>query len=332
MLERVGECPSAGLGLALILRDQEPELFVSGLADVDSGRAVDLRSYWDLASLTKVMLTLPLVLRLVREGRLDLRSALGSHWEAAARSPYRQTAIWELLAHASGAPADIDLKWLEGASSDELYAFVLEQSPTCDRPLYSDVGYIILGGLVEHLTSRPLVDHIRDSKYLKVAPQPNTAVATERCAWRHRMICGEPHDEKAYVFPNRVAGHAGAFASLPQVAGFVQSLVDRRAVDRLLVDVATRAWTPPAGRQVFGLGFRLPGADWFGGTLRGDRAFGATGFVGHLLWVEPTRGYGVVILSNRIHPYRSDRAPHDEWCIKLLDAAALALGDSPALG
>lgn len=326
-MSRIGPCPAPAVGLALIQDQRSPDFHVEGFANVLTGQKVALEYYWDLASLTKVMLTVPLALDLVREGTIELDSTLGEKWPLAVDTPYASIAVWELLAHSSGAPADMDLRESLGASSQDLYSLVLENGPVAEKPLYSDVGYILVGGLIEHLTGKSLAQHIAEIDYLQVAPPPQASVATEDCPWRGRVMCGEPHDEKAFVFPDHVAGHAGAFASLPQVARFAQSLLGVKGVEGLLLDVASRQWTPP-GSNTFGLGYRLAGGKGFGGTLRGQAGYGATGFVGNQLWIEPDRGYSVVLLSNRVHPKRSSRELHDDWCKRLLDAVALRLGES----
>jgi CubicO group peptidase (beta-lactamase class C family) len=262
---------------------------------------------------------------LVKDGRLGLNSALGDVWSPAVGSPYVATPIWELLAHMSGSPADMDLTSQTGSTAEELYMLVLSQPRTHRRPQYSDCGYILLGGLIEYLTSRSLAQHVADISYLELAPPTEATVATENCPWRGAIMCGEPHDEKAYVFPDKVAGHAGVFASLPQVGDFVQALLGSSGVGELLIDVATRPWTPHDHHHRFGLGFRLPAKDRIGGSLRSRTGYGATGFVGNQLWVEPDRGYGVVVLSNHVHPRRTSRGPHEAWCSRLMDAVALSI-------
>ena len=326
-MSRIGPCPAPAVGLALVQGQRSPDFYVGGFANVLTRQKVNLSYYWDLASLTKIMLTVPLALALVRDGLLELDSTLGEKWPLAVNTPYASIAVWELLAHASGAPADMDLREGLGSSSRDLYSLVLGKVSVAEKPLYSDLGYILVGGLIEHVTEKTLAQHVAEIDYLELAPPPEASVATEDCPWRRRLMCGEPHDEKAYVFPDRVAGHAGAFASLPQVARFVQSLLVAKGVERLLLDVASRQWTPP-GANRFGLGYRLAGGNGFGGTLRGQAGYGATGFVGNQLWIEPDRGYAVVLLSNRVHPKRSSRELHDEWCSRLLDSVALRLGES----
>lgn len=331
ILRSVDACPAPGLAIALVRRGRDPEFHVDGWADTLSRERVALSHYWDLASLTKVMLTLPSVLKLVQSRVLALDSTLGDVWPLAVGSAYSSTKIWELLSHTSGAPAEVDLREFVGDSRENLYDRLLRTVPDPTfRGLsrYSDVGMMLAGGLVEHASGESLRAQAGRSEWLTCGPLGSSAVATELCSWRGRLIQGEPHDENAAVFPDLIAGHAGTFATISQVASFAALALSGRLLGTMLTEVATRPWTPPTSNTQFGLGFRLPGQDLIGGSLRGRDGFGATGFVGNVMWIEPSRGYAVVLLSNRVHPLRGERGRFDAWTVSLLDAISLEL--SPA--
>jgi CubicO group peptidase (beta-lactamase class C family) len=87
---------------------------------------------------------------------------------------------------------------------------------------------------------------------------------------------------------------------------------------------ARRCWSTGPGDVRFGLGWWLPPTGGLGGPAAGPDGYGASGFVGNRLWFEPGRGYGVLVLSNRIHPARGDRAPFAAWCDRLMAAVAEA--------
>jgi CubicO group peptidase (beta-lactamase class C family) len=138
------------------------------------------------------------------------------------------------------------------------------------------------------------------------------------------LISGEVHDENASVFPEGIAGHAGAFATIAQVQSALLGLLRGELIRQDLLALATRRWTSPSSEQQYGLGFRLADAGGFGGRLSGPGGFGGTGFVGNLFWVEPARGYAVAALSNRVHPVRGDRALFDSWSLSPLDEVSAA--------
>jgi CubicO group peptidase (beta-lactamase class C family) len=180
--------------------------------------------------------------------------------------------------------------------------------------VYSDLSFILLGALVEHLTAKPL----RGRVGLRYPPLPGTAVATEYCRWRGRLIVGEVHDENAAAMGG-VAGHAGAFGTLDAVTAAARAWLGGQHID-----VRRCRSTNSAGER-FGWGWWLTPTRGLGGPTAGASGFGMSGFVGNRIWLEPEFGYGVVVLSNRIHPVRTERRAFHDWCVCLLDAVARVL-------
>jgi CubicO group peptidase (beta-lactamase class C family) len=130
------------------------------------------------------------------------------------------------------------------------------------------------------------------------------------------------HDENAAALGG-VAGHAGAFATLAMAAEAAHAWLVPNTLTPATQQTATRRWSRSESGEHFGLGFRLTSPSGLGGDLAGRDGFGASGFVGNRLWIEPSRGYAVVILSNRIHPHRGARHPFDQWCDQLLTSIGL---------
>jgi CubicO group peptidase (beta-lactamase class C family) len=278
-------------------------------------RGAPEHAWWDLASVTKILVTLPEALE-----RLELDKPLGQQWSRAADRPVGAATVRQLLAHNAGLPAIVPF-FQTARSREEIVegalCLALEREPGGDA-VYSDFGFLLLGELIQELTGRSLPDLAAERTGLRFGPIAGDAVPTERCPWRGRLIVGEVHDENAYAMGG-VAGHAGAFGTLD------------------LVTRAARAWfaagdtevsrcqaTNPQGER-FGLGWWLANTRGLGGPTPGPSAYGCSGFVGNRIWLEPDYGYGVVILSNRVHPVRGDRAPFAAWCAGLLQAAGAAL-------
>ncbi|MFG2041228.1 serine hydrolase domain-containing protein [Dactylosporangium sp. NPDC048998] len=297
--------PMPAAAVSVFDRERVLAAAVHGIADLTTGRPATADCWWDLASLTKVLVTLPEVLALP----VPRDRPVGAFWPRAAGRPAGGATLEDLLAHRSGLPADAPFyRELRGAA---IVDAALGTPRTEPGPVYSDLGYIILGALVEDLTGRSLADLAVSRTGLRMGGPVAPAVATERCPWRGRLIVGEVHDENASAMGG-AAGHAGAFGTLA------------------LVTAAARPWlgaTPPcladngAGER-FAAGWWLHPTRGIGGPRAGADGFGASGFVGNRIWFEPGRGYGVVILGNRVHPVRGDRAPFAAWCDELLTAIA----------
>jgi len=322
------EAPMPAVAVSVFDRRRVLAEAVHGVADLSTGRPVAAGDWWDLASLTKVLVTLPETLALAACGRLDLDRPLAEAWPRVAGLPIGAVSAADLLSHRAGLPATI--KFFETMSGAEpIVAAALRLRPG-DRAeanaVYSDIGFILLGALVEDLSGRSLPDLARSRTGLRLGGAPGAAVATERCPWRGRLIVGEVHDENAAAMGG-YAGHAGAFGTLSLVTRAAQAWLDERvvAVSAELQRAARACWATGRDGGRYGLGWWLTPTRGLGGAVAGADGYGCSGFVGNRVWLEPGRGYGVVILSNRIHPARGDRAPFAAWCDRLLTTVADAL-------
>ncbi|PYE54149.1 serine hydrolase domain-containing protein [Deinococcus yavapaiensis] len=277
-----------------------------GVASLDTNELLTANHAFDLASLTKVLVTLPEVLRLLERGRLSLQDPLSLHLPEAGWmvEPSVGTAkIAHLLAHTSGLPAWAPL-YTHPTDRATLLARVLQtplEAAPGERLLYSDLGFMLLGLLTERLTGRALDELAEERGFVTYRPSGPT-VATERCPWRGRVLNGEVHDENAYALGG-VSGHAGAFGTLRDVARAAQAwLTD--LVSEPTRSLVARPWSHEANGCPRGLGWILGHPTCSGGDLASPQAFGHTGFTGTSVWIEPQRGYAVVLLTNRVHPTR----------------------------
>jgi CubicO group peptidase (beta-lactamase class C family) len=262
--------------------------------------------WWDLASLTKVLVTLPEVLDLVP----DVSVTLASVWDRAAGRPVGAATIADLLSHRAGLPATVRFyEHLSGA--DAIVEAALRTPIRNGAPaVYSDIGFLLLGALVQDLSGTSLAELAERRSHLRMGVAGGPAVPTEQCPTRRRLIAGEVHDENAWAMGGS-SGHAGAFGTL--------DLVTRAARHWLTTPSrATDCWSTGPDGERYGLGWWLAPTRGLGGPHPGPGGFGHSGFVGNRLWIEPERGYGVVILSNRILAGRGNRVPFQTWCDRLL--------------
>ena len=276
------------------------------------GEPIDAHTPFDVASLTKPMVTVAAAMVLVGDGRLDLASPI-RRWLPDASSG---ATVRELLGHAAGYSAHVELfRYLRAARPADPRTALVDaalRDPITEPPAtYSDLGYLALGAIVERAANRPLerafAELVAEPLELRArfAPEPiGGAVATE--IDERGAVCGLVHDENAY-WGGRVCGHAGLFASLDDVAKFAAAMVAPRGpfhpeiVARFFGD----APTPGASWR---LGWDTPSATP-GVSHAGDRwprvgAVGHAGFTGTSIWLDLPNGRWVALLTNRVHPTR----------------------------
>ena len=291
---------------------------VHGVADRTTGRPVARQDWWDLASLTKTLVTLPEAL-----AAFELDAKLSDVWPRAAGAPVGEATVRELLSHTAGLPAIVPL-YRSWRTREELVSAALgtslERRPGGEA-VYSDLGFLLLGEAIAEQSGQSLATLARRRSGLRFGPLTEPATATEYCQWRGRLIVGEVHDENAYAMDG-IAGHAGAFGTLDLVTDAARAWFAGEVLPEELHRAARSCQATNALGERFGLGWWLTPTRGLGGPAAGTNSYGCSGFVGHRIWFEPDRGYGVVILSNRIHPHRDTRESFAAWCAQLLQAVA----------
>jgi serine-type D-Ala-D-Ala carboxypeptidase len=313
-----------GAVVALVDRGGPPVVHHAGWRR-DGGGGVTPDTRYDLASLTKVVATMPSVLRLVAAGEFTLDDTVGRFFSNAGwfQSPSLADAtVRSLLGHAAGLPA-----WrpLFAQLSDRRTALAAVLQSPVERPgevIYSDLGFMLLGAIVERVAHERLDAFAHREVYgplgmtaTRFGPLSGVPVAaTEECGWRDRVLEGEVHDENAVVWDG-VAGHAGLFGTAADLARYARAWLesDPRLGPPDVLAEATREQARTADGALRGLGWALaplPGTaaaeEGFMGI--GARGFGHTGFTGTSLWIDPHLGIAVVLLTNRVHPRRGSPA------------------------
>lgn len=276
---------------------------------------VDTR--FDLASITKVFVS-TVALALVASGALALDDPLIRFIPLWRGTEHEPITVRRILAHDAGFRSGADYRTLLGKDVEAFALYEPLAAPPGSTVIYSDLGFIALGTILERVAGAPLqcvVDNtLRASGARSTRFRPTGALraaipATESDAWRG-SVQGEVHDEKAYLLGG-VAGHAGLFGDARDVAllgeWYLAALHGRRSpLDRGLAREAVReqAWDPVLRR---GLGWALKTNDENScGPLMSSATFGHTGFTGTSLWVDPERDASVVLLTNNVHHGRTD--------------------------
>lgn len=293
-----GAIPGAALGI--VTADGDRAVRHIGLAQREPETVALTRKTWfDLASLTKVIFTTTQVLEESVRGNIDLDAPLTSlvpdyrqyHsdcWE-------RQVTFRQCLGHATPFPAVAPLYTYE-RDPETLRAFILQRQWDRGPPVYSDINFILLGIALERLRGQT-VSEMDPGWGMSFRPVAEQCAATERCTWRGRVMRGEVHDENAYALGG--AGHAGLFGTIDAVLDFARDVLAGNGLSAETV----RLMRAPI-RDTRSHGWELPHPRWSGGDQCNDTVTGHTGFTGTGLWIDFERGQAWSLLTNRVHPSR----------------------------
>ncbi|HEX3695202.1 MAG TPA: serine hydrolase domain-containing protein [Polyangia bacterium] len=309
---------------------------------------------YDVASLTKAVATSVVAMQLCDHGAVALdepvRRQIPEFLPGGARDTV--TVRW-LLCHASGLPAHRPFYAEVPDAPSQRWAIALRAAhePLAYAPgtqsVYSDLGFILLGWLVERaaglrldvqvdrgivlplgLTSTTFVN-LADSEARARLLANRTVAATQQCAQRNRVVLGEVDDLNAYAMGG-IAGHAGLFSTAGDLGAIAAALCaawrgdsDARLVNR---DVIRQFWSPagiPGSVWRLGWDGPSPGTSQAGTRLPKD-AVGHLAFTGCSLWIDPARDRWIILLSNRVHPH----VPADDRFRKFRPALHDALVDA----
>ena len=286
----------------------------------DQAAPATIETVFDLASLTKVVATTTVVMGLVDAGAIRLEDRIG-RWLPDWRGSDRATVtIVDLLEHAGGLTAHLPFyRDHQGRAEFQhtICTLPLEYRPRA-QSIYSDLGFMLLAFLAADAAGGDSVaeqfDKLANSLELgdlryrpPAAWRPRTA-PTELDRWRGRLLRGEVHDENGWALGG-VAGHAGLFGTAPAVGRFAQALLDTLHGAPRLANPATlarflRHSDVPGSSRALGWDTMLVTSSC-GHRLSPD-AFGHTGFTGTSLWIDPSQDLYVALLTNRVHPTRTN--------------------------
>ena len=262
-------------------------------------RPMTANTWFDLASLTKVLFTTPRILALAEAGTMDLEAPLttvlpdfrqynADNWE-------REITFRQCLGHQTPLPAVFPI-YTYGRDPDLLRAFVLQHEWPAGSPVYSDINFILLGLALERLAGKTIRQMDAGAGFAFCA-EPETAAATEDCTWRHRILSGEVHDDNCAALEG--AGHAGLFGTATSILDFGLGLLEGTAASASAISLMRQ---PLSATRTHG--WERPNTGWSGGDRCSPRTIGHTGFTGTGLWIDFDAGRAWTLLTNRIHPTR----------------------------
>jgi len=289
--------------------------------DEDSPAVVDDTIY-DVASLTKPVVTTTAIMILRGEGQISLDAPVARYlheWASGSDAARRRlVTIRDLLLHTSGLPAHRHF-YQDAKCKSEVLMQVLAEPLSAEpgtRIEYSDLGFILLGDIIERITGEALDEFAagRIFKPLKMTRtffnptntiRDNIAPTEDDKTIRRRLLQGEVHDGNAWAMGG-VAGHAGLFSTARDLAVFAQMMLNGgfydgvRLLSRSIVEEFTRR--RPIGGNARALGWDVPTAPSSSGQYFSGDSYGHTGYTGTSLWIDPQRALFVVLLTNRVHP------------------------------
>ena len=285
--------------------------------------AITPSTLYDLASLTKVIATTAATMLLVDQGRLHLDSSVANYLPEFGQNGKDRITIRNLLLHNSGLEA-YRLFYLDTRSGETVVDSIMQMStvyPAGSRTVYSDLGMITLGKVIERITGSSLDRFVADNIWKPLGMQRTMYRPPDSlrllCAptevddyWRHRLVQGEVHDENAALLDG-VAGHAGVFSTAWDLSRYVSLLLHGGALQdlRLFAEETVSRFTRRQSGSTRALGWDTRSiASSSSGHYFSMKSYGHTGFTGTSIWVDPTARMAVVFLTNRVYPTRSNKA------------------------
>ena len=306
-------------GIAVIGTHAGPLVTVAaGHLDWSPSPVPNDRTLWDIASLTKVTGMTSAMMQLVEQGKVDLDAPVQRYLPEWTGRNKELVTVRDLLTHRSGLPAFKQYFKLNVSPDSTLKLFFATPLDTLPRVrmVYSDIGAILLGKIVERVSGERLDQYLQrhvfgplgmtDTGYRPDSSLLPRIAPTENDPWRGRHLRGEVHDENAAALGG-ISAHAGIFSSARDLGRLAQAYLNGGTLDggRLASAATIRQFTMVQDSTFSSraLGWDTPPGAASGHFLR-HPAFGHTGFTGTSLWIDPQHDLYVILLTNRVNPTR----------------------------
>lgn len=275
-----------------------------------------LDTVFDLASLTKPVSTATSIMTLVEEGIINVDARVVEYLPEFTGHGKETITVKHLLTHQGGLIPDNALSDYKSGRSEafaKINELALRAEPGTEF-IYSDVGFIVLGEIVEKLTGQDQNVYARQHLFeplgmLETGYLPNAELKLRAAVTQQRnegWMQGEVHDPRAFEMGG-IAGHAGLFSTAQDLARYAQMILNAGELHgvRVLKPETVQLMATPVevhnGTRTFGWD-RQSGYSSNKGDLLSDRAIGHGGFTGTALWIDPGQQLYVIFLSNRVHP------------------------------
>ena len=275
---------------------------------------------FDIASLTKVVATVPSIMKLYEEGKFRLNDRV-TEYIPEFQGGRSEITIRDLLTHFSGLRPDLPLTphWTGYDTGIKMACEDPPQNPPGQSHVYSDINFELLGELVHRLSGKMENDYSRETIFLPLGMKdtmylPPTSLLSRIAPTEVDPATGLPlhgvvHDPTARNMGG-VAGHAGLFSTADDLSRYAQMMLNEGTLDGvhlfnpLSIEKFTEPQTPPDQPILRGLGWDI---DSPYSSNRGELfpigSYGHTGFTGTSLWIDPSSKTYVILLTNSVHPH-----------------------------
>ncbi|MCJ7841536.1 beta-lactamase family protein [Lederbergia sp. NSJ-179] len=282
-----------------------------------SPQPVEEATVYDLASLTKVVATLPSMLKLMEEGAFHLKDRVSRFIPGFEKNGKEDVTIQHLLTHTSGLAAHrpfYNEKLTKGEVVQRICTEKLMEK-LGKKVIYSDLGFILLSTIIENIAQQSFESFVeryifsplemKDTGF-NLPFKKDRFAATEFSDELKDYKYGVVHDENAEAMGG-VSGHAGLFSSLPDLVKFSTMIENegvynhKRILTSSVLRLARKNFTP-YDQEGRGLGWQLQSEGTLAsGDLLSDDAYGHTGYTGTSIWFDPQAKLTVILLTNRVH-------------------------------
>jgi len=294
----------------------------------EEAEPVNENTIYDMASVSKILSTTMIALRYIAAGKIDLMDTLPRHLGDIVPDDKKDLCIFQLMTHTAGF---VDHLLIEEKTDnpDDAIKVILD-APLAYEPgtrvVYSCMGYIILGKILEKVGGKTL-DILAQEEVFEPLGMKDTGYHvlgkgidysahtcfTERNHITGEWLVGEVHDENCY-FLNGVSGNAGIFSNLNDMIRYGRMLANLGTLEgqvylpKTIMETAIKCHTSNLDERK-GLGFHLSnGHDSMSGVFFTQDGFGHNGYTGPSIFVDPHTGLYVILLLNRVHPTRENAA------------------------
>jgi CubicO group peptidase (beta-lactamase class C family) len=307
-----------GAAYALVTKHEVYVNSVGKRQRVPEEKRIENDTIFDLASLTKPVSTTTCILILIEKGLLTLSTKVVS---ILPEYKYQDITIKQLITHTAGYPPEppfrLDMNYDQVKQS--IFDAVPDSEIKDNKVVYSDVGFLLLGLIIEKLTGsysefakKNIFEFLamKDTGFRPDEKIFHRCAATELCKLRKRILVGQVHDEKAYLL-NGVAGHAGLFSTVHDLANFAQMILndgiygEHSILSRNSIDLMVQSQTQHLNSNR-SIGWAKWEPDSTMGDLVSQDAIYHTGFTGGSILIDRHYGKAFILLTNRVHPSRDN--------------------------
>ncbi len=281
---------------------------------------------FDMASLTKVMATLPAILMLCEQGKIRLDDPVALFIPNFGANNKKDITIRHLITHTSGLPDHIRF-WKQDLKGQQIIKKICDLSIGNNRHpgkqvIYSDLGFMLLGEIIKCVSGLDIKQFSEQNIFEPLGMHQTCFVprkelkpliaATEYRRDLNQTIWGKVHDENAYALGG-IAGHAGLFSTAADTVKYALMWLNNgkfretRILSPKTVSEAIKEQVNLQDRR--SLGWMLKSKTLCsGGDFISENAFGHTGFTGTSLWCDPNENLAIILLTNRVHAGRTGDA------------------------